>query len=72
MPPFSCHGVNSGLMDALILSENLTTGTFESIEAAISDYEQKMIVYATDAQRESSENEMAMHQPDFSFQQFIH
>nr|WP_246224990.1 NAD(P)/FAD-dependent oxidoreductase [Spirosoma terrae] len=72
MPPFAGQGVNTGLMDALILSENLTNGTFESIEAAISDYEQKMIVYATDAQRESSENEMAMHQPDFSFQQFIH
>lgn len=68
MPPFAGQGVNIGLMDALILSENLTNGKFITIEAAINDYEQKMFVYATAAQLETSKNEAAMFLPDFSFQ----
>ncbi|MES1215861.1 MAG: NAD(P)/FAD-dependent oxidoreductase [Bacteroidota bacterium] len=71
MPPFAGQGVNIGLVDAVILSDNLTNGKFETIEAAIKDYEEKMFVYATKAQRESSENEIEMNHPDFSFQQFI-
>jgi len=68
MPPFAGQGVNTGLMDALILSDNLTNGKFETIEAAINNYEQKMFVYAKKAQSETDVNEIAMHQPDFSFQ----
>ncbi|MDR6561835.1 MULTISPECIES: NAD(P)/FAD-dependent oxidoreductase [unclassified Arcicella] len=68
MPPFAGKGVNTGLMDALILADNLTNGKFETIEAAINDYEQKMMVYAQEAQLETSKNEIAMHQPNFSFQ----
>jgi tetracycline resistance monooxygenase len=70
MPPFAGQGVNTGLLDALILSNNLTDGNYETIEAAIKAYEQKMIVYATKAQLETSQNEMEMHHPDFSFQKF--
>jgi tetracycline 11a-monooxygenase, tetracycline resistance protein len=72
MPPFAGQGVNIGLVDALILSDNLTIGKFETIEAAINDYEQKMFAYATEAQLETSKNEIEMHKPDFSFQKFIH
>lgn len=68
MPPFAGQGVNIGLVDALILSENLTNGKFESIAAAISDYEQQMFVYAKEAQAETSKNEIDMLHPDFSFQ----
>ncbi len=71
MPPFAGQGVNIGLVDTVILSDNLTDGKFETIEAAINDYEQKMLVYATEAQSESSENEIEMHHPDFSFQTFF-
>jgi len=67
MPPFAGQGVNTGLVDALILSGNLTNGKFETIEAAISDYEQRMFVYAKEAQSETGKNEVAMHQPEFSF-----
>lgn len=67
MQPFAGQGVNTGLMDALILSDNLTNGTFETIKEAISNYEQQMFVYAGKAQQESDENEIAMHQPGFSF-----
>ena len=71
MPPFAGQGVNIGLMDALILSDNLTNGKFETIQNAINDYEQKMFVYATEAQVESSRNEIEMRNPNFSFQQLL-
>lgn len=71
MPPFAGQGVNIGLVDALTLSENLTEGEFESIEAAIKDYEDRMMVYATDAQLESATNEVEMRDPGFSFLQFF-
>lgn len=35
MPPFAGQGVNSGLVDALILSDNLADGKFNSIEEAV-------------------------------------
>ncbi|WP_291285710.1 NAD(P)/FAD-dependent oxidoreductase [Flavobacterium sp.] len=70
MPPFAGQGANIGLLDALILSDNLTNGTFDTIEAAISDYEQQMFVYASQAQLETAVNEIAMQSPDFSFLKF--
>lgn len=72
MPPFAGQGVNTGLLDALVLSDSLTNGKHETIQAAISDYEQKMVVYATEAQLASSKNEIEMRSPNFSFQKFIH
>jgi tetracycline resistance monooxygenase len=71
MPPFAGQGVNIGLMDTLILSNNLTDGKFETIQKAIDDYEQKMFVYATEAQEDSSNNEIKMRNPNFSFQKLI-
>jgi len=67
MPPFAGKGVNTGLVDALILSDNLTKGKFEDIAAAIQNYEQQMFIYAKAAQIETSQNEVAMHEPDFTF-----
>ncbi len=71
MPPFAGQGVNIGLVDTLTLLESLTNGKHETIQAAINDYEQKMFVYAKEAQLESSKNEIEMHNPDFSFQNFF-
>ena len=68
MPPFAGQGVNTGMLDALTLSENLTTGKFESIGDAIVDYEQKMMVYAGEAQLQTSLNERKMLLRDFSFE----
>lgn len=52
-------------------ADNLTGAKFETIGAAIGDYEQQMFVYAGAAQRESSLNELEMRSPEFSFQQLI-
>lgn len=71
MPPFAGQGVNIGLVDALVLAGNLSNGNFESIDAAISDYEQQMLVYAKQAQLESGTNEIDMRNPDFTFQKFF-
>lgn len=70
MPPFAGKGVNTGLKDSLILSDNLTNGKHKTIEAAIADYEQKMFIYATEAQLETARNEIEMQHPDFSFLKF--
>jgi len=67
MPPFAGKGVNTGMLDALILSENLTEGLFGTLRSAIQDYENKMFLYAAEAQLETERNEYEMHRPDFSF-----
>lgn len=67
MPPFSGIGVNIGLLDALYLAENLTNGQFRDIQTAISNYEEKMFEYATQAQQDTSEAEEGIHSgKDFS------
>ncbi|MEH3115055.1 FAD-dependent oxidoreductase [Pedobacter terrae] len=72
MPPFAGQGVNTGLMDALILAGNLTDGKFENLEDAINDYEQQMFIYANEAQLASVRNEIEMHQLNFTFEKLIH
>ncbi|MCC6258891.1 MAG: tetracycline resistance protein, partial [Chitinophagaceae bacterium] len=49
-------------------SNNLTSEKFETIQAAIEDYEQKMFGYAKEAQDESTRNEIEMRNPNFTFQ----
>lgn len=71
MPPFAGQGVNTGLLDALILSGNLTNGEFETIDVAIVDYEQRMMEYAKEAQLETSKNEIKILSHDFSFHDFM-
>ena len=55
MPPFAGQGVNSGLMDALILSDNLTNGKFNSIEEAVKIMNSKCLSMAKEAQEESTQ-----------------
>ncbi|WP_114821039.1 FAD-dependent oxidoreductase [Chryseobacterium sp. KLBC 52] len=71
MPPFAGQGVNTGLVDALILSENLTEGKYLTISEAINAYEKEMFLYAREAQLESSKNELEMRDIKFSFTSFI-
>ena len=71
MPPFAGQGVNSGLMDAFILSDNLADRKFNSIEEAIENYEQQMFTYGREAQKESIINVTEMFSSDFSFQKLM-
>lgn len=57
MPPYAGVGVNTGLLDALYLAENLTNGKFDNLQAAIDNYEEKMFEYASEAQQQTATNE---------------
>jgi 2-polyprenyl-6-methoxyphenol hydroxylase-like FAD-dependent oxidoreductase len=57
MPPYAGVGVNTGLLDALYLAENLTNGKFDNLQAAIDNYEEKMFEYASEAQQQTAINE---------------
>ena len=68
---FCRAGSKQWLVDALILSDNLADGKFNSIEEAVKNYEQQMFIYGKEAQEESTQNEIEMFKPDFTFQQFV-
>lgn len=70
MPPFAGQGANIGLLDALILSENLTNRAFRTVEEAVYDYEQQMQLYARKAQEETRINEIEMLKSNFTFLKF--
>ena len=57
MPPYAGVGVNMGLLDALYLAENLTSGKFDNIQTAIDNYEERMFEYASEAQQQTAINE---------------
>ena len=61
MPPYAGQGVNIGLLDALCLTDNLTNGTFADLQAAVDDYERKMVGYAATAQTITSVLEQKSH-----------
>jgi tetracycline resistance monooxygenase len=71
MPPFAGMGVNTGLVDAMILTKNLLSPRFASLNAAIADYEAQMLVYAKAASQESRENELQMRDPEFDFRDLL-
>ncbi|AZB29458.1 FAD-dependent oxidoreductase [Chryseobacterium balustinum] len=61
MPPFAGEGVNMAMLDALELSEVLTSSQFNSIESAIAEYEMNMFKRASKIAQESLENGERMH-----------
>ncbi|MGE8292204.1 MAG: FAD-dependent oxidoreductase [Sphingobacterium sp.] len=61
MPPFAGEGVNMAMLDALELSECLTTDKYNSIKEAISVYEKTMQKRASLIAQESLENGEKMH-----------
>ncbi len=61
MPPYAGHGVNLGMLDALILSENLTASSFHTITEALQDYVKQMKIYVAKAQLETAAIELRMH-----------
>jgi 2-polyprenyl-6-methoxyphenol hydroxylase-like FAD-dependent oxidoreductase len=61
MPPFAGEGANMAMLDALKLSEFLTSGKYNSLTEAISEYEINMRKRASEATKESIENGEKMH-----------
>jgi len=61
MPPFAGEGVNMAMLDALELSECLTTDKYHSVEEAISFYDLNMRKRASLIAKESLENGEKMH-----------
>ena len=64
MPPFAGEGANMAMLDALELSENLTSDQFATIHEALANYESNMRKRASEAAQESLENGEKMHSKD--------
>jgi 2-polyprenyl-6-methoxyphenol hydroxylase-like FAD-dependent oxidoreductase len=61
MPPFAGEGVNMAMLDALELSECLTSNKYDTLKESISSYEVNMRKRAAIAAQESLENGERMH-----------
>ncbi len=61
MPPFAGEGVNMAMLDALELSECVTSGKYGTLQKAICSYEINMRKRAAIAAQESLENGEKMH-----------
>jgi len=61
MPPFAGEGANMAMLDALELSECLTSEKYKTVQEAISNYEIIMRKRASEAAQESIENGEKMH-----------
>ncbi|SEW53477.1 FAD-dependent oxidoreductase [Chitinophaga arvensicola] len=61
MPPFAGEGANMAMLDALELSEYLTSGQYGTMQEAISAYETNMRKRAAAAAKQSLDNGERMH-----------
>jgi 2-polyprenyl-6-methoxyphenol hydroxylase-like FAD-dependent oxidoreductase len=61
MPPFAGEGVNMAMLDALELTESLTSVRYSSLQEAISGYENNMRKRAAIMAKESLDNGERMH-----------
>lgn len=61
MPPFAGEGVNMAMLDALQLSEHLTSNQHKSVQDALSFFELNMLKRASLIAKESLENGERMH-----------
>jgi 2-polyprenyl-6-methoxyphenol hydroxylase-like FAD-dependent oxidoreductase len=64
MPPYAGEGVNMAMLDALQLSESLTSGTFTDLKSAIAYYEEQMFARFAQMGKETLDNTDFMHSPD--------
>ncbi|OXA81297.1 2-polyprenyl-6-methoxyphenol hydroxylase [Flavobacterium aquidurense] len=63
LPP-NGEGVNSAMLDALILSENLTSGEFKELKSALVDYEKQMFARFAEEGKETGVMMEQMYSPD--------
>ena len=63
MPPYAGEGVNMAMLDALELSQALTTGQYPSVQAAIAHYEAAMRQRGATVAAESISNMERFHAP---------
>ncbi len=64
MPPFAGEGANMAMLDALELSECVTSDKYNTLQEAISFYETDMRKRAAIAAQESLQNGERMHSED--------
>ncbi len=63
LPP-NGEGVNSAMLDALVLSENLSSGDFKDLKSAIAGYEKQMFARFAEEGKETAEMMDFMYSPD--------
>ncbi|RZJ50364.1 MAG: FAD-dependent monooxygenase [Flavobacterium sp.] len=64
MPPYAGEGVNMAMLDALQLSESLTSEKHSDLESAIGDYEKQMFERFAIIGQETMDNTEWMHSPE--------
>ncbi|HEY1194587.1 NAD(P)/FAD-dependent oxidoreductase [Flavobacterium sp.] len=64
MPPFAGKGANLAMLDALELSQYLTTESYHDIKTAISIFEKRMLERASKATKDTLENSKQLHSKD--------
>lgn len=64
MPPYAGEGVNMAMLDALELSESLTSKAFTDVQLAIAHYEAQMFTRFAEVGKETLYNTKFMHSPD--------
>ncbi|MDO7886554.1 FAD-dependent oxidoreductase [Hymenobacter cheonanensis] len=64
MPPYAGEGVNMAMLDALELSNCLTSAQFPNLQAAIAHYEQHMRQRASAVAQDTMEQTAALHAPE--------
>jgi 2-polyprenyl-6-methoxyphenol hydroxylase-like FAD-dependent oxidoreductase len=64
MPPYAGEGVNMAMLDALELSECLTSDDYPDTRSAIAAYEQQMRIRAAETAKITMESTAALHAPD--------
>ena len=64
MPPYAGEGVNMAMLDAVELSECLSSNEYESIHSAIAAYEMQMCKRASATTQESLDSTAMLHSPE--------
>ncbi|MDJ1485527.1 NAD(P)/FAD-dependent oxidoreductase [Cytophagaceae bacterium YF14B1] len=64
MPPYAGEGVNMAMLDALELSECLTSEKFPDLQAAIAQYEKQMCTRASEAAQMTLDSTEILHSPE--------